>query len=399
MKTALQLVTLVTLVTLAALPALFAQGPLAPPGAPAPTMKTLDQVEPRTPLNDTAVPGDASYHHIITTPGSYYLAGNLVVNKTNGIQVTAAGVTLDLNGFSIRRGSGTGGDAITIGSLAHRCTVKNGTIGAGAGGLGFPFANGVYALDTNFPIVPRGGTFLQLAVSGCSIAALRAGQSWEITGCEVHDNVGGISGGIGSTITRCTASATSLGSGISAQNSTIRDCTAYENDRDGISGGYGSIITGCTAERNGDDGIVASGESTIAGCLANGNTGDGIDVDYACFVQGNTCSRNGSDGDGAGIHATGAGNRIEGNLVYQNDRGIDVDVGGNLIIKNSASGNVISYALAVNNKVGVIVLAPNSAAISGNTGGAGVGTRSTRSADFVASSHFQPALANTVRKA
>lgn len=34
----------------------FAQGPLSPTAAPAPTMKTLQQVEPRTPItNATAV--------------------------------------------------------------------------------------------------------------------------------------------------------------------------------------------------------------------------------------------------------------------------------------------------------------------------------------------------------
>jgi hypothetical protein len=51
---------------------LLAQGPLdPPPGPPAVTMKTLDQVEPRTDL--ATVAGDAAYHHIITAPGSYYL--------------------------------------------------------------------------------------------------------------------------------------------------------------------------------------------------------------------------------------------------------------------------------------------------------------------------------------
>ncbi len=44
---------------------LHAQGPLAPPGAPAPTFKTLQQVEPRTPIS--ALP------FTISQPGSYYL--------------------------------------------------------------------------------------------------------------------------------------------------------------------------------------------------------------------------------------------------------------------------------------------------------------------------------------
>jgi parallel beta-helix repeat protein len=40
---------------------------------------------------------------------------------------------------------------------------------------------------------------------------------------------------------------------------------------------------------------------------------------------------------------TGNGNRIEGNQVTLNGVGIDVDVGGNLIIRNSARGNATDY--------------------------------------------------------
>ena len=77
---------------------------------------------------------------------------------------------------------------------------------------------------------------------------------------------------------------------------------------------------------------------------------------------------------GANIHATISDNRIEGNQVTDADRGIDVDTSGNLIIRNSASGNASNYEIAANNVVGVIVQGTLSGAISGATGGAGVGT-------------------------
>lgn len=55
----------------------LAQGPLTPPGAPGLTMRSLDEIEPRIPLNQTTAPGDAASVYKITRPGSYILTGNL----------------------------------------------------------------------------------------------------------------------------------------------------------------------------------------------------------------------------------------------------------------------------------------------------------------------------------
>src|SRR4051794_17530032 len=83
----------------------FPQGSLTPSGAPAPTFKTLQQLEPRIDLQNAPTSAvDSSkpnYHFIINQPGSYYLSANILVTKTNGIQINAEGVTLDLNGFQI----------------------------------------------------------------------------------------------------------------------------------------------------------------------------------------------------------------------------------------------------------------------------------------------------------
>ena len=73
---------------------LVAQGPLTPPGAPAPTMKALSQVEPRTDVQQLA--GDGSNSFIISQPGAYYLTANITgASGKNGISIRADNVTID----------------------------------------------------------------------------------------------------------------------------------------------------------------------------------------------------------------------------------------------------------------------------------------------------------------
>ena len=118
----------------------FAQGPLAPPtvlgplvgpvppvgvgGVPQAAMKTLHQVEPRTPLSG----GVAA--HIISAPGSYYLTGNVNQSGTsNAIRIDVEDVTLDLNGFSVI-GSFSGANlaGISIFPSAKNVVVKSGVV-------------------------------------------------------------------------------------------------------------------------------------------------------------------------------------------------------------------------------------------------------------------------------
>src|ERR1022692_1207533 len=106
MKTKTVIITIVSAFCL--LPSAFGQGALTPPGAPVPTMKTLDQIEPRTPIS--------SLPFTITVPGSYYVTSNLTASS-GGILIATNNVTLDLDGSAlsfIQMSGGGGGDGPSI---------------------------------------------------------------------------------------------------------------------------------------------------------------------------------------------------------------------------------------------------------------------------------------------
>jgi Right handed beta helix region len=117
MKTKILVTTMVCLL-FASGPA-FGQGSLTPPGPPAPTMKSLDQIEPRTPI--------LTLPYTISAPGSYYLATNGTVTGT-GIHVQSSDVTLDLNGFTITGDGGATDYGVLIDptTRVRNITVRNG---------------------------------------------------------------------------------------------------------------------------------------------------------------------------------------------------------------------------------------------------------------------------------
>ncbi len=99
--------------------AALGQGSLAPFGPPAPTMKSLDHIEARTPTS--------SAPFTITVAGSYYLTGNVVANASDaGIVIAADDVTADLNGFALA-GGGAGVSTTQRGNRieANTCTANS----------------------------------------------------------------------------------------------------------------------------------------------------------------------------------------------------------------------------------------------------------------------------------
>jgi hypothetical protein len=170
-----RLIPVICVSTIILLPAAFGQGSLTPPGAPAPTMKTLDQIEARTPVDAAHTPGNAIAQFIITQPGSYYLTTNIVgVSGQRGIQIQTGNVTLDLNGFSMFGVSGVyQAIYLPFASTTTNVTVRNGII--------IGWIQGIYCFGQN-------EIFEQLNVSQNLGDGIDCSDGTQITGCTVNGN-------------------------------------------------------------------------------------------------------------------------------------------------------------------------------------------------------------------
>ncbi len=250
----------------------FGQGAITPGGAPAPAFKTLQQIEPRVDLQNApaaaVTTSNSSYHYIINQPGSYYLTANVAATKTHGIQINAAGVVLDLNGFEISRGSGTGGNGIEIVSSGHRAKVVNGSIRG--------FSYGIRSLF--FIVAPRGCLFRDLAVSGCTSYGIYAGEGAVLESCQAHGNSGtaAIHADIGASLTNCTAVSNTGTHGLHTDNNaTLTNCAVYlHSGTTGIFAGPASTLLNCSAYGNtATYGIQAEDGSSLTGCAVASNDG------------------------------------------------------------------------------------------------------------------------------
>ena len=139
----------------------FAQGVLSPSGPPQPTMKTLTQIEPRTPI--------VSVPFTIGARGSYYLTTNLICTASNAITIAVGDVSLDLNGFTISSivpNAANGGAAILLGSGLQNITIVNSLIQGGVINNG----SGVYSgSGFGYGIFFSGNTPMNVLISHISV--------------------------------------------------------------------------------------------------------------------------------------------------------------------------------------------------------------------------------------
>ncbi len=125
-------------------------------------MKSLDQIEARTPIS--------SVPFTINASGSYYLTKNLAVTSGNAIVIAVDGVTLDLNGFTISSTEGSpAGTGVLLTNTKRNIEIRNGFIKGNvtlSGGTysGSGFAHGIVYLTEPTPANVR---VTGVSVSGC----------------------------------------------------------------------------------------------------------------------------------------------------------------------------------------------------------------------------------------
>ena len=218
---------------------MFGQGTLTPPGAPTPTMKTLEQIEPRMPIPDgNGMP-------VINESGSYYLTTNL----HSSLVITADNVSLDLSGYTISTGNQRG---IDVASGVNNLILRNGMISGND--------VGVYALN-----IERGmNVFRDLIVTGNGVG-IHAGPGCLIESCHVESN-------------------STYGVRIEwGSGNIVRRCRISRNDEYGI-----AVLSGtCLVENNLIEGNGIAGLSLLSdGSAVRGNTVKGNVKNYD-FVHGN----------------------------------------------------------------------------------------------------------------
>jgi len=247
----------------------FAQGTLTPPGAPAPTMKSLDQIEPRIPITYDG--------YNINKPGSYYVTTNLtgspygVPGSPYGIQIASDNVTVDLNGFTLQGVPGSYSGVYINGSHTN-ITVRNGII-TGWGGNGVTW---------NYPSTPPP-------------------QNVVLEHLTVYANA---NHGI-----------------VTGNGCIVSDCLVVNDGFDGIfvygngSQIIGNTLIGNAANTDGGAGIGVEGSNNriegnhVTGTASSRAFGYGIECDTSGFIN-NIIIKNSVSGNGANNYSVASGNDV-----------------------------------------------------------------------------------------
>lgn len=289
---------LAALVLCSLIPPTLAQGPLNPPGSPGVTMRTLQQIEPRTPI--------ASLPYAITQPGSYYLESNLTAAVgSNGITISTNDVTLDLMGFTLAGSTNSAGGVGVVG-IRRNLVIRNGVIRGFGVGVDAAGADNSRYQDLRV-LLNRGD-------------GLRIGQYAVVENCLVLENAGdGIQGFQGTVVRNGVVSSNTLNGILLGANSVAADCLVTDNTQAGIVAGANSTVERCQVIRSGTRGVVLNRDSGVRGCTVLNAGQEGI----LATNHNNVIEQNHVAGGSVGLAVRGRGNVVTGNIVQDNSDNYD----------------------------------------------------------------------------
>jgi hypothetical protein len=219
-------------------------------------------------LAGDVTPGDAAGYPItLSVPGHYQLKGNLSVPAgVNGIEITAANVTLDLNGFSLSgpvsctrnastrvvtcSGNGSTANIVGVSIVQPGAVLRNGTV-QGFNGFGIQFAEGVSGRVEDLRSAQN--QWHGITAAGQTMPVIVSRSSFELNGQD----------------------------GVAMAGASIVDSSASFNGRDGFGDNCYTLVVNSIANGNaryGVNGVSAkgllsrgNGAPRYLGCTMGGN--------------------------------------------------------------------------------------------------------------------------------
>jgi hypothetical protein len=334
----------------------FPQGSLTPPGPPAPTMKTLTQIEPRTPISVAPF--------TISASGSYYLTNNLTVSTGDAITISAGNVTLDLNGYAIgsTQTPAGSGSAILLSAGVSNVRIANGFISSNVVWNGTTFSGNGFGNGINYAgSGPNNAQVRDVAVFGVKSFGISLGlNGTAVDGCGVTN-----AGAYGIYASSVSNSTVLSGGNYGIYGEAVENCSAASVNGIAISAvtvlnsRASGVATAINAETATNCYAITTGTVTGSGVAAiEANTAVGCQAVAGGFFQGlrvyAAIGCYGSSSSFEGVSAYTAQNCYGNSL---NRTGIVAQTATNCYGtgSNSSSGAVGIKASTINNSYGEAV--------------------------------------------